>query len=254
MRTFIHIEDLLLNDYKKIWIKDSLDDEYHVNRALNVWGSGKSHKNYFKKIDSYIIKIFNQPLDSQPKGIADMGCGDGSFLLHLNKIVNENTLRGKNLDRYPLLLIGADFNDAALQQTKNMFRKELNKPVTIQADISNPKKYAQEIKSTYSLDISDFLNVRSFLDHNRTFSYRYDDCQDFKNITTNVFAWKNRPIKSNEIQSNLVSHFKDWKKYDKLTRILMKDKEWKKAYKKAEKSSEDLVALSKKMLRDRGLE
>ena len=48
--------------------------------------------------------------------------------------------------------------------------------------------------------------------------------------------------------------FKDWKKYDKLTRILMKDKEWKKAYKKAEKSSEDLVALSKKMLRDRGLE
>ncbi len=30
--------------------------------------------------------------------------------------------------------------------------------------------------------------------------------------------------------------FKEWKKYDKLTRILMKDPEWKKAYKEVEKS------------------
>jgi len=33
--------------------------------------------------------------------------------------------------------------------------------------------------------------------------------------------------------------FKDWKKYDKLTRILMKDPEWKKAYKDVEKSLDD---------------
>jgi len=50
------------------------------------------------------------------------------------------------------------------------------------------------------------------------------------------------------------NYFKDRKKYDKLTRILMKDPEWKKAYKKAEKSADDVLALSRKMLRDRGLE
>ena len=48
----------------------------------------------------------------------------------------------------------------------------------------------------------------------------------------------------------LKNKFKDWKKYDTLTRILMKDPEWKKAYKKAEKSADDLVALSKKMRAD----
>ena len=48
----------------------------------------------------------------------------------------------------------------------------------------------------------------------------------------------------------LKNKFKDWKKYDKLTRILMKGPEWKKAYKKAEKSADDLVALSKKMRAD----
>ena len=52
----------------------------------------------------------------------------------------------------------------------------------------------------------------------------------------------------------LKDKFKDWKKYDKLTRILMGDPEWKKAYKDAEKSADDYLALTKKMLRDRGLE
>ena len=44
--------------------------------------------------------------------------------------------------------------------------------------------------------------------------------------------------------------FKDWKKYDKLTRILMKDPEWKKAYKDAEKAVDDYVSLTKKMRAD----
>ena len=43
------------------------------------------------------------------------------------------------------------------------------------------------------------------------------------------------------------NYFKDRRKYDKLTRILMKDKEWKKAYQKAEKSVDDYVALTKKL-------
>jgi hypothetical protein len=50
------------------------------------------------------------------------------------------------------------------------------------------------------------------------------------------------------------NYFKDRKKYDRLTKILMKDPEWKKAYKDAEKSADDYLALTKKMLRDRGLE
>lgn len=48
----------------------------------------------------------------------------------------------------------------------------------------------------------------------------------------------------------LKNYFKDRKKYDKLTRILMKDPKWKKAYKKAEKSADDYLALTKKMRAD----
>lgn len=46
------------------------------------------------------------------------------------------------------------------------------------------------------------------------------------------------------------NYFKDRRKYDKLTRILMKDPKWKKAYKKAEKSADDYLALTKKMRAD----
>ena len=39
----------------------------HVNRKMNVWGSGGAHKLYFKKIDEIILEIFNKPLEKQPQ-------------------------------------------------------------------------------------------------------------------------------------------------------------------------------------------
>ena len=46
----------------------------------------------------------------------------------------------------------------------------------------------------------------------------------------------------------LKKYFKDRRKYSKLTRILMKDPKWKKAYKDTEKSVDDYLALTKKEL------
>ena len=218
MKTFIHIEDLAQNKLKGIANKiDSDNNEYHVNRALNVWGSGHSHTTYFKYIDNYVIDIFNQPLEKQPIGVADMGCGDGALLHHLNELIKTQTLRGKNLKSHPLLLIGADFNQAALDETNKMFSENSNKPMTVLADISKPDEYAQKIQKKYSLDISNFLNVRSFLDHNRRYDLSYQDSEEyrysFNNTTNNAFCWRGVKINSQAIQVNLVNHFKKWKKY-----------------------------------------
>ena len=218
MKTFIHIEDLCLNKIRGVAQKiDKDNNEYHVNRPLNVWGSGHSHSTYFKHIDSYVIDIFNKPIDKQPKGIADMGCGDGAFLYHLNKLVKKNTLRGRYLESHPLLLIGADFNQAALDETHKMFLNNKNQPMTVLADISKPDEYAQKVLSKYSLNIKDFLNVRSFLDHNRRFDLNSQNPSlkkyDFKNKTTNVFSWRGVKINNQDIQVNLVEHLKKWKKY-----------------------------------------
>ena len=51
----------------------------------------------------------------------------------------------------------------------------------------------------------------------------------------------------------LKNYFKDRKKYSRLTRILMKDPEWKKKYKDAEKAVDDYHNAMEKALKKRGL-
>ena len=61
--------------------------ETMVNRGMNVWGSGGAHKTYFKKLDEIVVEIFNRPIQQQPRGICDMGSGDGTLLAHLYSVV-----------------------------------------------------------------------------------------------------------------------------------------------------------------------
>jgi 2-polyprenyl-3-methyl-5-hydroxy-6-metoxy-1,4-benzoquinol methylase len=53
-------------------------------------GSGGAHETHFKVVDEIIIKLFNLPIEDQPKGILDMGCGNGAFrtCLHRNRKTN----------------------------------------------------------------------------------------------------------------------------------------------------------------------
>lgn len=59
------------------------ENEIHVDRVMNVWGSGGARDTYFKVVDEIIINLFNLPINEQPKGILDMGCGnDAPFTTH----------------------------------------------------------------------------------------------------------------------------------------------------------------------------
>ena len=109
-----------------------------MNRTINVWGSGGAHTTYFKVIDEIIIKIFNKPIEQQPEGILDMGCGNGAFLIHLFNVIEQQTLRGSKLEEYPLTLIGVDYNQAAIDVSKqNLIDADVWAKV-IWGDISNP--------------------------------------------------------------------------------------------------------------------
>ena len=98
--------------------------EIHVDRTLNVWGSGGAHKAYFSHLDQVVKDVFNAPLDEQPLGLCDMGCGNGALLLHMREVIKSDTLRGQHLDSHPLMLVGADFNQEALVATADHFRQK----------------------------------------------------------------------------------------------------------------------------------
>lgn len=211
--TFMQSHELLYGNPNKLWKRTAKGLETHVNRRMNVWGSGGAHTLYFRKIDEIVTHLFNQPLDDQPIGIADMGCGDGTLLKHLYNVVKKQTLRGKYLDKYPLKIIGADFNKAArLASTITLKNAKIEHSI-LHGDISDPESYAQSLLDEFGLDLRQMLNVRSFLDHNRIYSPPKRSFHDRTCQSTGAFAFRGRWVPNNELKQNLVEHFITWRDY-----------------------------------------
>nr|MBS0036997.1 class I SAM-dependent methyltransferase [Saprospiraceae bacterium] len=206
--TFRKLEELIFRD-PLVLKTPSGEREKHVDREMNVWGSGGAHSAYFKKVDEIIIDLFNRPIGEQPKGVLDMGCGNGAFLIHIFDVIEKRTYRGKVLDEYPLLLVGADYNDSALKVTRaNLVKSDIWAKV-VWGDIGKPELLAENLREDYGIDISELLNVRTFLDHNRIWTPP-EKRTDRVSKSTGAFAFEGRRLGNNEVEDNLLEHFKKW--------------------------------------------
>jgi hypothetical protein len=185
-----------------------------VNRAMNVWGSGGAHRTYFQRLDLVIVEIFNRPIEQQPRGICDMGCGDGTLLAHLYHVVAKQTLRGRMLDTHPLLFIGADFNKVARRVAKQTLR-QAGVPTfhVIPGDINRPAQLASDLE-VLDLDVHELLHIRSFLDHNRPYSRLAQYVPGSRAPrTSGAFAYLGEEISADELEENLVRHLRRWAPY-----------------------------------------
>jgi hypothetical protein len=211
--TFEVVSTLLFGD-ARIPRVDESGVELLVNRGMNVWGSGGAHKTYFKKVDEIVIEIFNRPLDRQPHGICDMGCGDGSFLEHLYGVVKNRTARGGVLEQHPLVIVGADFNKVARRVAKQTLRRAgIPTFHVISGDINRPAQLAGDLEGL-GLDIHELLHVRSFLDHNRPYVPLANYATDSRKAkSTGAFAHLGREILPDELEENLVRHLRRWAPY-----------------------------------------
>lgn len=207
---FKHMESLLFGDPNEMRDIAINEDEIHVNREMNVWGSGGAHATYFKVIDEIIIELFNKPIQEQPRGILDMGCGNGAFLQHIFDVIERQTLRGKILDEHPLFLVGVDYNQAALKVTRaNLIKADIWAKV-IWGDIGNPDALALDLTENYNIDLKDLLNVRTFLDHNRIWEEPKARTTNRISTSTGAFAHRGKHLTNNEVEDNLLEHFNKW--------------------------------------------
>ena len=211
-KTFIWAKEIIFGDGGYLWRIEPGESEIHVDRKLNVWGSGGAHKAYFSHLDEVIKEIFNAPLETQPKGICDMGCGNGALLLHLMEVVESETIRGKNLDEHPLILVGADFNQEALIATSEHFKQEGVVGYFIWGDIGDPDRLALDLWDYHSVKLGDLLSVRSFLDHNRIFNRPLIDRPDDA-ISTGAFSFRGERLKLRDVEQSLKEHFQKWLPY-----------------------------------------
>ncbi|HLV15121.1 MAG TPA: class I SAM-dependent methyltransferase [Xanthomarina sp.] len=210
--TFLALDDLLFGDPLVLKTESPNDTEKHVLREMNVWGSGGAHATYFKIVDQVIIELFNKPIDQQPKGILDMGCGNGAFIQHIFEVIEKQTTRGNMLDEYPLLLVGADFNQAALKVTRaNLIKADIWAKV-IWGDIGKPELLAKDLKEDYNIDLKDLLNVRTFLDHNRIWDMP-DTPSNRTSHSTGAYAFQGKRLNNNLVENSLLEHLQKWKPY-----------------------------------------
>lgn len=215
------MDELLFGNASKIREISEGEDEIHVDRAMNVWGSGGSHSNYFKVANDFIIQIFNQPIHLQPKGVLDMGCGNGAFIQHIFETIERYTLRGKMLEEYPLFLVGADYNQAALKVTRaNLINNDIWAKV-IWGDIGNPQQLAEDLKENYEIDLSDLLNIRTFLDHNRVWKTPENTNTKRISASTGAFAHRGKRLPNNLVEESLKEHLELWLPYIRKNGLLI---------------------------------
>lgn len=210
---FRKMKELIFGDPTIFWNLPAGSKEIHVDREMNVWGSGGAHSNYFKIIDEIIIDLFNKPIHQQPKGIVDMGCGNGAFLIHLFDVIERQTLRGTMLEEHPLFLVGADYNEAALKVTRgNIIQADIWAKL-IWGDIGRPDLLAKDLEENYGIQLKDLLNVRTFLDHNRIWSDPEVKTPNRKSDSSGAFAFRGKRISNADVEDNLREHFQKWAPY-----------------------------------------
>ena len=211
--TFARIEELLFGNPEALRLVAEGENEIHVDREMNVWGSGGAHDTYFKVVDEILITLFNLPIEKQPKGILDMGCGNGAFLQHIFEVIDRQTLRGKMLDDYPLFLVGVDYNQTALKVTRaHLINADIWAKV-IWGDIGRPELLAADLMENYNIDLRDLLNVRTFLDHNRIWQTPEHHAVAREIQSTGAFSYHGKRLNSNEVADNLLEHLQKWSPY-----------------------------------------
>ncbi len=219
--TFRSLDDLIFGTPEKLRTIKEGEDEKHVDREMNVWGSGGAHAAYFKKMDEVIIDIFNKPIEEQPKGILDMGCGNGAFLIHAFDTVATRTKRGAMLEDHPLFLVGADFNTAAIKVSRaNLIQANVWAKL-MWGDIGNPQQLSEDLKSNFNIELSDLMNVRTFLDHNRVWSEPQEITPNRISTSTGAFAHRGKRINNNQVEDNLLEHFSKWMPFVKKHGLLL---------------------------------
>ncbi|WP_431158062.1 class I SAM-dependent methyltransferase [Winogradskyella poriferorum] len=210
--TFLKLDELIFGNPSILKTTSADETEKHVHREMNVWGSGGAHATYFKVIDKVIIDLFNRPIEEQPKGILDMGCGNGAFIEHIFNVIDQQTHRGTMLDEHPLLLVGADFNKAALKVTRaNLIKADIWAKV-IWGDIGRPEILASDLKEDYNIELRDLLNVRTFLDHNRIWNAPQNS-HELLSTSTGAFASNGKRLYNNDVEASLLEHLSKWKPY-----------------------------------------
>lgn len=185
--SYSRIEEILFDSPDPLGLRE----DKHVDRLMNIYGSSGAGSGPAAAVicERILRRLFDElPLDEQPAGISDMGCGDGKSLRRLAEFIVQQTRRGRSLATHPLHVFGADFNDRPLQRTRETLRELGQLPGVvvrvIRADVTRPDLYDGAVRALglevldpqsglrRPLGLADLAHTLMFLVHNRQLQVR----------------------------------------------------------------------------------
>ena len=203
------IEQLIFGDPSLVFTRDKRGHENHIDRTLNVEGSGFQHEKFFLNVDVIIKTIFSRsPIANQPKYIVDMGCGDGSLLHRIYDVVKNKTLRGQQLNQYPLLMVGVDFNEKSLDAARKTL--EHIPHILLLGDVSNPQQLLVDLTQHGIDSLEQCLHIRSFLDHEIPYQEPSITASGQGQTTGVYVAADGKSISPANMYQRYVEHFSRW--------------------------------------------
>jgi hypothetical protein len=210
----------------EVWKTAPDGSETHIDRPLNLSSTsqmfmrrcpslaGKQQEFFHTVLKSLFDDV---PLPEQPRYLCDMGCGNGLQLVGMYRYVRDHTLRGKNLDEYPLMVIGADISPEALEVASSNLVKENIPHLVCFGDIGDPARLETDLQER-GLSMKDGLHMRAFLDHNRIYKDVHDreSARRRKPPISRVGAFidqRGHYIPSTDLQQDLVEHLDRWSRH-----------------------------------------
>ncbi|MEA2155237.1 MAG: hypothetical protein QOE11_1377 [Solirubrobacteraceae bacterium] len=138
---------------------------WHVQRELSIRASTVAHARYFADADPLLATVFDrEPLAGQPAFVLDADCGDGAWLAHIHAFVRDNTLRGRHLAEHPLLMVGADVDEAAADRARLTLAAAGADALVVRGETGDPDALRDEL-AAHDLALADGLHVHAFADH-----------------------------------------------------------------------------------------
>jgi SAM-dependent methyltransferase len=187
--------------------------EWHVHRELNLRISAAAHRRYFAESEAIFLELFDrEPIEAQPRFVADMGCGDGSWLVRLYRLIEARTRRGERLESDPLLMVAIDPDARAREMARDNLDAAGVPGLVIPGDVTDPDGL-REVLAEHGLAIEDGLHIRAFIDHERTYLGGEDGTRAPGWSSGVYIDAEGRPLSGEAVERDLIAHMRRWERH-----------------------------------------
>lgn len=167
---FSRVPELLFGDAVAVWAPRPGADETHVDRALDIRFSASVFSVTCREpFLDIALPLFDQlPVDGQPTGVVDVGCGDGTLLETLYTAIRDQTARGQCLADYPLLMVGVEPSPVARRAASARLAGAGIPHLVVNGDVAAPDRLGRTLRQ-HGHDATAALYVSKSVLHDRDY-------------------------------------------------------------------------------------